>query len=133
MHSGSVDRPCNLARYDDVSDLREIDTADVSAKRLKRTVEEKRRIVEATFAPGAVGCRGGSRAWSQRELALTAHRDHRSGCVSVRKQKRPGPARYCWLVEDRTSLSGLAAGTVLPLYIWALSDCGAIPGRDLDQ
>jgi hypothetical protein len=50
-----------------VSDAIEVGAGDDRAKRVHRTAEEKRRIVEATLVPGASLARG-ARERSQRQL-----------------------------------------------------------------
>jgi transposase-like protein len=59
-----MDRQREQADADVVSDTIEVQAGGGSAKRLRRTAEEKRRIVEATLVPGASIARV-ARAWSK--------------------------------------------------------------------
>jgi transposase len=69
-----------------VSDPVEVEAGAHSRKRLRRTPEEKRRIVEATFVPGA------SIARVAREHAVNANQvfqwryEYRKGTLGVRQQ-----------------------------------------------
>jgi hypothetical protein len=89
--SGSrrIDRPFYVSDDDFVSETIQVGTSS-SVKRVHRTGEEKRRIVEATLVPGA------SIARVARENGVNANQvfqwryEYRNGASWVGKQKRTG-------------------------------------------
>src|SRR5271154_7501518 len=81
-----MDRRLYLAHHDRVSDTVAVEAVAYSGKRLRRTPEEKRRIVEATFVPGS------SIARVAREHGVNANQvfqwryEYRKGTLGVRQQ-----------------------------------------------
>jgi transposase len=95
-----------------VSDTVAVEPVAHSRKRLRRTPEEKRRIVEATFVPGA------SIARVAREHGVNANQvfqwryEYRKGSLGVRQQ---GQARLLpvTVTAEPGSIPGLEIGSVI--------------------
>ncbi len=93
-----------------VSDTVAVEAAARSGKRLRRTPEEKRRIVEATFVPGA------SIARVAREHGVNANQvfqwryEYRKGTLGVRQQ---GQTRLVPVTVEPSSVTGTGVGPVI--------------------
>jgi transposase len=92
-----------------VSDTVVVEAGAHSRKRLRRTPEEKRRIVEATFVPGA------SIARVAREHGVNANQvfqwryEYRKGTLGVRQQAQPRLVPVTVTTEpDSVMLPGIA-------------------------
>lgn len=87
-----------------------VDTSGGSVKRLRRTAEEKGRIVEATFVPGA------SIARVAREHGVNANQVFNIWSVTVLQAKNEG--------------GGLVCANVYGLFVsncsWHLMECAAL-------
>jgi transposase len=83
-----IDRWPYLSHDDLVSDTVAVESITPSRRRLRRTPEEKRRIVEATFVPGASIPRVAREHGVNADQAFQWRYEYRKGTLGVREQAR---------------------------------------------
>jgi transposase len=94
-----------------VSDTIEVQAGGGSAKRLRRTAEEKRRIVEATLVPGASIARVAQEHGVNANQVFQWRHEYRKGALWVGKKARAELLPVTLAAEDR---GAMVPGVPLP-------------------
>ena len=93
-----------------MSDTDAVEAAAPSPRRLRRTREEKRRIVEATFVPGASIARVAREHGVNANQVLQWRHEYRKGALGVRQQAQSKLLPVTVTAEPNSvTLSGMAA------------------------
>ena len=97
-----------------MSDTDGVEVAAPSQKRLRRTREEKRRIVEATFAPGASIARVAREHGVNANQVFQWRHEYRKGALGVRQQaqSRLLPVTVTAEPMSGTALAAAPAGSI---------------------
>jgi transposase len=97
-----------------VSDTDAVEAAAPSLKRLRRTREEKRRIVEATFVPGASIARVAREHGVNANQVFQWRHEYRKGALGVRQQAQSKLLPVTVMAEPMsgTALAGAPAGSI---------------------
>ncbi len=90
-----------------MSDTDGVEVAAPSQKRLRRTREEKRRIVEATFVPGASIARVAREHGVNANQVFQWRHEYRKGALGVRQQAQ---SRLLPVTVTAEPMSGTALG-----------------------
>jgi transposase len=99
-----MDRQREQADADVVSDTIEVQAGGGSAKRLRRTAEEKRRIVEATLVPGASIARVAREHGVNANQVFQWRHEYRKGALWVGKKARAELLPVTLAAEDRAAM-----------------------------
>jgi transposase len=99
-----MDRQREQADADVVSDIIEVQAGGGSAKRLRRTAEEKRRIVEATLVPGASIARVAREHGVNANQVFQWRHEYRKGALWVGKKARTELLPVTLAAEDRAAM-----------------------------
>jgi transposase len=122
-----MDRQREQADADVVSDTIEVQVGGGSAKRLRRTAEEKRRIVEATLVPGASIARVAREHGVNANQVFQWRHEYRKGALWVGKKTRAELLPVTLAAEDR---AGMVPGVPLPPVLSGSINI-ELPGRAL--
>jgi transposase len=97
-----------------VSDTDAVEAAAPSLKRLRRTQEEKRRIVEATFVPGASIARVAREHGVNANQVFQWRHEYRKGTLGVRPQAQSKllPVTVTAEPMSGTALAAAPAGSI---------------------
>ena len=97
-----------------MSDTDAVEAAAPSLKRLRRTREEKRRIVEATFVPGASIARVAREHGVNANQVFQWRHEYRKGALGVRQQaqSRLLPVTVTAEPMSGTALAAAPAGSI---------------------
>jgi transposase len=97
-----------------VSDTDAVEAAAPSLKRLRRTREEKRRIVEATFVPGASIARVAREHGVNANQVFQWRHEYRKGALCVRQQAQSKllPVTVTPEPMSGTALAATPAGSI---------------------
>jgi transposase len=99
-----MDRQRERAEADVVSDTIEVQAGGGSARRLRRTAEEQRRIVDATLVPGASIARVAREHGVNANQVFQWRHEYRKGALWVGKKARAELLPVTLAVEDPAAM-----------------------------
>jgi transposase len=99
-----MDKEREQADADVVSDTIEVQAGGGHVKRIKRTAEEKRRIVEATLVPGASIARVAREHGVNANQVFQWRHEYRKGALWVSKKARAELLPVTLAAEDRAAM-----------------------------